>query len=264
MDTAVSQEFEQLYQDNHQRVYHLALSLTGNENDAEEITQEAFVRALRYYSSFRKDSTFFTWICKITVHAANDYMKKRSKMPVQALTEDLGYSLKDIKDEDTPYDPEILLLSKEARYKCLHCITECLPLEQRKIFCLAVTLDLPHKVVAEIMECSVSKVKTSLHRAKKRWFGYMENRCDLIKKTNPCNCSQWVRFGLKQGWIKPTQGEYNLAHPVLEIDRKSLEEVKSLKMLKDFYTTLYPNQMGETLSERIKQGIQNKEWTILS
>lgn len=262
LDLVITEEFEQHYKDSQQRVYHLTLSLTGNEDDAEEITQEAFARALRYYSSFRKESSFFTWICKITIHEAKDYMKKRNKMPQYALTEDYGYSLEEIKDENASDDPEAMLLAKEARYKCLHCLTECLPLEQRKIFCLAITLGLPHKMVAEIMECSVSKVKTSLYRAKKRWFGYMENRCDLIKKANPCNCSQWVRFGIKQGWIKPKEAKQSLPSTVLEVNRHSLAEVKNLKALRDLYTTLYPNQMSESLSERIRRGIQNEEWTI--
>lgn len=57
------------------------------------------------------------------------------------------------------------------------------------------TIGLPHKLVAEILECSLSTVKTTLHRAKKRWFDYMENRCGIMKKLNPCHYRQWVRFG---------------------------------------------------------------------
>lgn len=261
MAKGISEEFEGLYYDNYQKVYKLALGLTGNTNDAEEITQESFFRAYQYYENFRKESSFFTWIYRITLNVANGYLKQRKKMPVQALTEDLGYSLEDVIDEHPSDDPEISMLAKEARYMCLHCLIECLPPEQRKIFCLAITLGLPYKMVGEILECSVSKVKVTLYRAKKRWFGYMENRCSLIKKTNPCNCAQWVRFGLKQGWVTGTYTEIN---PQLEKHLQAITEVRSLRALRDIYMTLYADKMDETLCDRIRSGITSKEWpTVL-
>lgn len=197
----LTQIFDRLYRENQAKVYRLALGLTGNKNDAEEITQEAFFRAFRSYNTFREESSFFTWIYRITLNVANDYLKQRTKMPVYALTEDYGYSLQQIVDHNPSNDPEAQLLARETRFKCLHFLTECLPINQRKVFCLGITIGLPYKLVAEILECSVSSVKTTLHRAKKRWAGYMEDRCQLIKKSNPCNCSQWVRFGLTQGWV---------------------------------------------------------------
>jgi len=257
----ISEEFEQHYKENYLKVYNLALGLTGNKNDAEEITQEAFLKALCAYDSFRKESSFFTWIYRITLNVSNDYLKQRKKMPVQALTEDFGFSLEEIKDENPANNPETLLLAKEARFKCFHCLTECLPNEQRKIFCLAVTIGLPYRLVAEILECSISKVKTTIYRAKQRWFGYMEDRCELIKKSNPCRCIQWVRFGLQQGWIKENELEGNL---LPEVNAKSLSEVRSLKALRDVYTTLYPKEADDIFRERIKDGIKNNEWSIIS
>lgn len=258
--TSFSEEFEQLYYENQAKVYQLAHGLTGNANDAEEITQEAFYRALRSFGTFRKDSSFFTWIYRITLNVANNYLKQRKKMPVQALIEDLGYSMENMMDENPANNPEMLLLAKEARFKCLHCIIECLPIEQRKIFCLAITIGLPYKLVAEILGCSLSKVKTTLHRAKKRWFGYMENRCELIKKTNPCHCIQWVRFGLEQGWISRDE----VKNPRPEINLQAIKEIKELKTMREIYTVLYPENTDQSLARRIKEGIQKKEWAIIS
>lgn len=52
------EEFEQHCKENYLKVYNLALGWTGNKNDAEEITQEAFLQALGAYDSFRKESSF--------------------------------------------------------------------------------------------------------------------------------------------------------------------------------------------------------------
>ena len=252
--------FDELYRDNQAKVYRLALGLTGSAHDAEDIMQEAFYRAFRSYNTFRGESSFFTWIYRITLNVANDYLKYRTKLPIYALTEDQGYSIEEIIDPNPANNPETELLGYQARVKCLHCLTECLPSEQRKVFCMAITIGLPHKQVAEILECSISSVKTTLHRAKKRWFGYMEDRCQLIKKSNPCNCKQFVRFGLKQGWI--SKGA--LVNPHQSIAVQAGEEIGKLWTLRDLYEQLYPESADESLAQRIREGIAKKEWAILS
>jgi len=252
--------FDQLYRDNQAKVYRLALGLAGNVHDAEEITQEAFFKAFRSYHTFREESSFFTWIYRITINVANDYLNHRTKLPIYSLTEDLGYSIEEIIDTNPSNDPETELLACQARVKCLHCLTECLRIKQRHVFCLSVTLGLPHKSVAEILQMSISSVKTTLHRAKKRWFGYMEDRCQLIKKSNPCNCKQFVRFGLSQGWISK-EALIKDSPLVTEQIRK---EVTQLRTLRDFYIDLYRDSADESFVQRIREGIKNGEWSLFS
>lgn len=252
--------FDQLYRENQNKVFKLAIGMTGNIQEAEEITQEAFFRAFRSYDSFREEAAFSTWIYRITINVANDYLKQRDKFPVCMLTEDLGFSLEDILDLNPDNDPETELLANQARVKCLHSLTECLPNDHRKVFCLAVTLGLPHKVVAEILECSVASVKTTLHRAKQRWFGYMEDRCQLIRKSNPCNCKQWVRFGLERGWIAKDTVPSRYSAPAREVR----EEIGHLKSLRDIYYDIYPEQADSSYIERMREGIRNGEWGIFS
>jgi len=252
--------FDRLYCDNQAKVYKLALGLTCDANDAEDITQEAFFRAFRSYHTFREESSFFTWIYRITLNVANDYLKQRAKLRIYELTEDLGYFIEEIIDPNPANDPETELLAREVKYRCLHGFTECLPINQRKVFCLAVTIGLPHKLVAEILDCSVSSVKTTLHRAKKRIAGYLEERCQLIKKSNPCNCNQWVRYGLQQGWIT----KQALFNPRPEIIIKAREEMVELRSLRYTYQNLYRETADESLAQRIREGIKNKEWAIIS
>ena len=252
--------FGRLYREHMGGVYRLALGLVGNVHDAEEVTQEAFFRAFRSYGQFRGESSFSTWMYRITMNAASDYLKQRTKFPVQALTEDLGYSLEEIIDPNPASDPETELLAYQARVKCLQAMTECLPTEQRKIFCLSITLGLPHKTVAEILDCSVGSVKTALHRARQRWFGYMEERCSLINRANPCTCSQWVRFGLAQGWITKKAG----ANAPSPISSRAREEVLALKGLRDIYQDLYREKADECFASRLREGIEKGEWAIFS
>lgn len=74
-----SNSFEKKYSENHAKVYRLALSLCGNAHDAEDVCQEAFLKAFRSYTSFREECSFFTWIYRITINAAKDHMKYRNR-----------------------------------------------------------------------------------------------------------------------------------------------------------------------------------------
>lgn len=252
--------FDRLYHDNQAKVYRLALALAGNAHDAEDITQEAFLRAFRSYGTFREESSFFTWIYRIAINVTNDYLKHRTKLPINSLTEDQGYSLEEVVDTNPANNPETELFAYQVRVKCLHALTECLQANERKVFCLAITLGLPHKQIAEILECSVGSVKTTLHRARKRWLGYMENRCQFIKKSNPCNSKQFVRFGLKQGWVSKEAS----VNPLPPITVRAKEDIGKMKTLRDFYQDLYPERTDESFARRIREGIKNKEWAIFS
>jgi len=252
--------FDQLYRKNKEMLFKLALGLTGNRHDAEEIIQETFLRAFRSFRDFRGECAFSTWTYRIAMNVANDYLRQRFKFPVPALTEDLGYALEEILDANPANNPETELLANQIRIKCLHSLTECLPLEQRKVFCLAITLGLPHKLVAEILQCSVSSVKTALHRAKARWFGYMEDRCQLINKSGSCSCKQWVRFGLSQGWITPQAAAASPPPNTMQ----AREEISELKALRTLYQSTCQETADQAYAQRLRNGIRNKEWAIFS
>lgn len=252
-------EFDTLYRDNQPKVYRLALSLVGNAHDAEDITQEAFFRAFRSFETFRNESSFFTWIYRITLNVANDHLKYRNKLPILTFTEDMGYSYEEVIDTNPANNPETELLAHQVRIKCLHALTECLQPKERLVFCLAVTLDLPHKQVAEILECTTGSVKTTLHRAKKRWFGYMENKCQFIKQDNPCNCKQWVRFALSRGMSKDA-----FAIPRLPVPLEAGKELVTLRTMRTFYQDLYRDKADQSFAERVRAGIKNNEWQIFS
>lgn len=251
--------FDQLYRDNYVKVYRLALGLTHNFSDAEDISQEAFVRAFRSYQTFREEGAFSTWIYRITVNVANDYMKQRSKLPVYEIAEESGCTVDDLADPDPDYGPETQLMVNEVKRVCMAAFTECLPVNQRKVFFLAVGLGLPHNVAAEILDCSVSSVKTTLHRAKNRLSGYMESRCQLIRKSNPCRCEQWVKRGISRGWIT----EECKSNPLPKIAIPDKVKIY-MRDLRDIYKNVYLADNDAVLAKFFKEGFAKKKWATFS
>lgn len=259
MSDKLNELFDQLYRDNYVKVFRLALGLTHNPNDAEDITQEVFVRAFRSYQTFREESSFFTWIYRITVNVANDYMKQRSKLPVYEIAEDAGCSVDDLADPHPDYSPETKLMINEVMRVCMAAFTECLSVNQRKAFFLAVGLGLPHKIVAEILDCSVSSVKSSLHRAKNRLIGYMESRCQLVKESNSCRCEQWIKRGISRGWIT----KECITNPLPKIIIPAGVKIY-MRDLRDIYKNVYLADNDEVLAKFFKEGFAQKKWATFS
>ena len=69
----------QLYETYYMRLYSYAITLTKNQNEAEEITQEAFFRAMTTSKTFQGDSEIFTWLCAIAKNLFYDHLRKHSK-----------------------------------------------------------------------------------------------------------------------------------------------------------------------------------------
>jgi RNA polymerase sigma-70 factor (ECF subfamily) len=77
--------FEQLVEEYGDRVYGIALRITGSPADAEEVMQDAFLQAFRSWESYRRDAAPFTWLYRITVNAA--LMRVRARRPSDVLSE---------------------------------------------------------------------------------------------------------------------------------------------------------------------------------
>lgn len=254
-----SEHFDKLYRDNYVKIYRLALGLTHNLSDAEDITQETFLRAFRSYNTFKEESSFFTWIYRIAVNVANDYMRQRKKLPIYEIAESAGCSVEDLADPHPANNPETRLMVNEVKRACMLAFTECLPVNQRKVFFLIMGLDLPQKHVAEILDCSVSSVKSMLHRAKNRIIGYMQSRCQIIKKSNNCRCEQWVRRGISKGWI--TKESVTNPLPTIKIPNKLKLYMRDIR---EIYRNVYLADNNEVLAKFIKDGFAQKKWATFS
>lgn len=153
------------YQD---RAYRLALSLTKNPADAEEVLQDVFLTVYRKIASFERRSAFGTWLYRITVNAA--LMKLRGRGPVQeSIDEYLPRFTKDGRHArmvvDFSQGPEKLLLQKE-REQVLREAIEALPPDYKVVLILRDLEGLSNEEVAEVVGASVLAVKARLHRAR--------------------------------------------------------------------------------------------------
>ena len=151
--------FEQLVIRHQELVFSLAYKLTGNRQMANDVAQESFIRAWKAIEKFRGDSTFSTWIYRITVNTAWTLRKKAKKH--NTLNIDDTYEPIVI---DEKKDPELVAINSDLSSVLINALDK-LPIEQRIIVELKNIEGRSHKEIADYLDISVTAAKVRLHRA---------------------------------------------------------------------------------------------------
>ena len=149
-----------------QKVHNLALRLSRNEEDAEEILQDVFVTVHRKISSFEGKSAFSSWLYRITVNTA--FMKLRRRKAHQTLSiDDASQSAQEKLLNDERYVSNAhTLASRDEMQSTLQRAINKLPFEYRMIFVLRDIDGLSNQAVSSIMKLSVPAIKSRLHRSR--------------------------------------------------------------------------------------------------
>ena len=151
--------FEQLVIRHQELVFSLAYKLTGNREMANDVAQESFIRAWKAIEKFRGDSTFSTWIYRITVNTAWTLRKKAKKH--NTLNIDDTYEPIVI---DEKKDPELVAINSDLSSVLINALDK-IPIEQRIIVELKNIEGRSHKEIADYLDISVTAAKVRLHRA---------------------------------------------------------------------------------------------------
>ena len=160
--------FEELVKRHQDLVFSLSFKLTGNRELANDVAQETFIRAWKAIEKFRGDSTFGTWIYRITVNTAWTLRKKAKK----------HYSL-NIEDTQEPVvidekkDPELVAINSDLSVVLRKALNQ-IPLEQRIIVELKNIEGRSHKEIADYLDISVTAAKVRLHRAHQKLRNILE------------------------------------------------------------------------------------------
>lgn len=147
-------------------MYNTALSYVLNEKDAEEVTQDVFVKIYQHAAKFRGQAAVGTWIYRITVNAALNQIKKKKRFTFLKF----GQTVPDLPVFNHPG----VQLEKSEDAQLLFKAIEQLPETQKTAFILSFVEELPRQEVADIMETSLKAVESLLQRAKKNLRSSLE------------------------------------------------------------------------------------------
>jgi RNA polymerase sigma-70 factor (ECF subfamily) len=154
--------FDELVRVTYAESYTLALRLTGNEEDARDVVQEAYLRAFRGLKRFRGDAQFSTWMYRITANCAATHLGKRTKHRHEVLDDS-----DPVTDDRPAVDPQLQADASALRVR-LTAALEALPPKLRQVVVLRDIYDLPHEAIAAELGISETAAKVRLHRARKK------------------------------------------------------------------------------------------------
>ena len=148
------------------KVANLVSRYVKNHSDVPDIVQEAFIKAYRALPNFRGDSAFYTWLYRIAVNSAKNYLVSQGRKPpasdVDADEADFYEGSDALKEQSTP---ERSLLSEEIE-ETLFKVVEKLPDDLRMAITLREIEGLSYEEIASVMSCPVGTVRSRIFRAR--------------------------------------------------------------------------------------------------
>ena len=157
--------FECLYRRHSRTVYNLCLRMLKNRPDAEDLTQQVFLRLFRKIATFRGDSCLSTWLYRVTVNTVLMHLRSTKRMETLDERPDdegqEGSGARELGSEDA------VLLGSVDRINLRRAVKR-LPRGYRRLFVLHDVLGYRHTEIADILRCSPGGSKSQLHRARRR------------------------------------------------------------------------------------------------
>lgn len=153
-------------------LYNTAYRMTRNSEDAEDLVQETYLKAYRYYDKFEEGTNFKAWLFKIMKNTFINNYRRKQNIPPQADFADIEESFESIVSQDAPSQnqtksPEEELLEDVLDEDVQRALDE-LPEDYRMVVLLADLEDFSYKEIAEILEVPVGTVMSRLYRGRRR------------------------------------------------------------------------------------------------
>jgi RNA polymerase sigma-70 factor (ECF subfamily) len=159
--------FDLLVRKYQHKVLRLVLRYMRDPSDAEDVAQEAFIKAYRAMPQFRGDSAFYTWLYRIAINTAKNAIVSRDRSPI-----DFDLDLQSVEESPSMQDrladaetPEALLLTEEIRSTVNQAI-DALPEDLRTAIVLRELEGLSYEDIAQAMDCPVGTVRSRIFRAR--------------------------------------------------------------------------------------------------
>jgi RNA polymerase sigma-70 factor (ECF subfamily) len=171
-------EFDYVFHEFERPIYHYLLGVTQNHADAEDLTQETFIRVNDKLKTFRREASLKTWIYRIATNVSIDHFRSRVCRQTNATQsfEEVEFDRESV-DNNVP-SPDHQVAQSEMS-DCVQGFIQRLPLSYRTVLLLHDRQGLKVQDIAVILDCSPDTVKIRLHRARNKLRESLDAGCDL-------------------------------------------------------------------------------------
>ena len=169
--------FEEIYRLHHKRVYSICFRMLRNASDAEDITQQVFIQLFRKLHTFRGDSSFTTWLHRMTVNQVLMHFRRRV-VKTEKTTEDGSTPIRIVSGTENP--SRMALIDRIALNQAIG----QLPPGYRMVFILHDLEGFDHDEIGKMLGCAVGTSKSQLHKARQRLRQLLTGRRTTPQKRN--------------------------------------------------------------------------------
>lgn len=185
-------------------------------------------------------------------------VRKRSKEETFSRFEGYGYFLDAIPNTELTQDEAVALKEtvEEVKLSCMSGMLLCLDREQRMIYILGEVFRIDHRLAGEILEISPDNFRQKLARARRDLYNFMNNKCGLVNKSNPCRCPKKTKGLVQMGVVDLERLQFN-THYVQRI--RDLVPERAERMLsahEEHYQRLF-SEHPFRMSERSRRVVEN-------
>lgn len=184
-------------------VFNLALRMLGTVPDAEDATQEVLVKALTRLSSFRRESSFSTWVFRIALNHLSTYRKGLfAQRPVSF--DVYGEDIASGRERDVPDltgGVDRLLLERELKLSCMNGMLQCLDVDGRSAFVLGTMFKMDSRAAADALGITPEAYRQRLSRARARMSEFLTTYCGVVGGT--CQCARRVDYSIATHRVNP-------------------------------------------------------------
>ncbi len=243
-------------------IYNVVWKMVMNPQDAEDITQDIIIKIITNLSSFKRQSRLRTWLYRI---AFNHVLSlKRRAVENEIISFDMyGESLDSLGIEEygsgAEPTPEEAMVIKDAMLGCTAGMLICLSREQRLVYILGEIFDIDSSVGSEVLEITPDNYRQRLSRARKELYAFINSKCGLVNKSNPCRCRNKTKQFIELGYVDPQNLEFNTSYitdiqEMLDLFSDDLDSAVD-EGCREIYLT-HPFQEKESIQERVESVIR--------
>lgn len=252
---------EQLLLSVQDMIFNLSLRMLGTVPDAEDATQDILVRIMTSLSTFRKESSFHTWVYRIATNYLINYKKSmfaQHPLDFEFYGNDIKYAVPD-ETENLVDELTRETMAEELKMSCTNVMLQCLDAESRCIFVLGTMFKVDSRIAGEILNMTAENYRQKLSRIRKKVGDFLSTYCGL-SGSGGCSCKKRVGYAISQHRINPEKPDFLHLKPV---DKETMSEFKNemekLDELSLIFEELPDYQSPAAVRERISSLIQSSQ-----
>lgn len=214
-------------------VFNLSLRMLGTFPDAEDATQDILLKIMTHLSSFKKESSFSTWVFRIAANYLIDYKKHMfAQFPLSF--EFYGDDIGNAKIQDVPdltQNVEKAILAEELKMSCTNVMLQCLDTESRCIFILGTMFKVDSRIAGDVLGMTPEAYRKRLSRIRRKVAGFLTEYCGEYGK-GKCCCKDRINYAIQSHRLNPSALDYTgageAARETMLQFKNAMEEIDDL------------------------------------